>query len=264
MSMLALIDGSSLAHRAVHAAAGPDKDYERALDEAPDVLARLVRGVLFDLKPRYTLVAGEGAPFLRSQIDPNYKQGREERSAEFYTALDACLDHYEHLVGHPPIRVPGYEADDVLASLAARVSRPGWRSIIVTSDKDLAAAVDERTELLLVRNGRLRIHHTVLDVADVFGVPADRVTMWKAIAGDPADGIPGVAGMGPKAATELAGRYATPDELWAAMECMAIPSKHVRKLAAGRADLERSFELARLHTDLEVEVDWTRCTALAA
>lgn len=265
MSTLALIDGSSLTHRSVHAAAGPDKDYVFALERAPEILDHLVRGVLFDLKPRRVLCAAEGrGPSVRRRLDPAYKQHRPDRPREFYDAIDACHARYEILLGHPPIKVDGYEADDVLASLAGRVSRPGWRSVIVTSDKDLAAAVDERTELLLVRNGRLRIHHTIHDVADVFGVPADRITMWKAVAGDPADGIPGVAGMGPKAATELAGRYRTPDELWAAMESMAVAPKYTRKLSAGRADLERSFELARLHTDLEVQVDWTRQTALAA
>lgn len=262
---LALIDGSSLTHRSVHAAAGPEKDYAFALERAPEILDHLVRGVLFDLKPHRVLCAaeGRGTP-VRRTIDPNYKQHREPRPREFYDAINACHDRYEILLGHPPIKCDGYEADDVLASLAARVCRPGWKSIIVTSDKDLAAAVDDHTELLLVRNGRERIHHTILDVTQVFGVSSDRIAMWKAIAGDKADGIPGVAGMGPKAATELAGRYRTPDELWTAMGCCAVKPAYTRKLIAGRADLERSYDLARLRTDLDVEVDWARCAPIAA
>ena len=104
-----------------------------------------MRGVLIDLRPRRVLCAAEGrGPSIRRGIDPAYKQHREPRPQEFYDAIDACHARYEILLGHPPIKVDGYEADDVLASLAARVNRPGWRSVIVTSDKDLAAAVDEQ------------------------------------------------------------------------------------------------------------------------
>jgi 5'-3' exonuclease len=261
---LALIDGSSLAHRSVHAAAGAEKDYERAISRAPDILQGLLQRVLADMRPRYTLCAAEGAPFIRTRMDPNYKSQRAAKPAEFYEALDACTGRYTALLGHPPISIPGYEADDVLASLAARVHRPGWRSLIVTSDKDLAAAVDDHTDLLLVRNGGERVHHTSLTVTDVFGVPPGRIAMWKAIAGDKSDSIAGVAGLGPKAATDLAGRYATPGELWAAMSRCAIAGPQARKLAAGREDLERSYELARLHDDLDVAVDWARCAPVAA
>jgi DNA polymerase-1 len=189
-------------------------------------------------------------------LHEDYQAHRSEKPADFYVAREACFQQIVEMIGHPLLSAPGAEGDDVLASLAHRVCKPGWKAVIATSDKDLVACVGPHTDLLLVRSGQERIRYTPENAGEVFGVMPARVTLYKAIAGDQSDNISGVPGLGPVAARRYANEYTMPDDVMAAVTAGEITGAAAKKLTEHEGALRLSYDLAQLDRGLELEVDW--------
>jgi DNA polymerase-1 len=152
----------------------------------------------------------------------------------------------------PLYAVEGYEADDILASAAH--SFPG-KTVVVSGDKYLLACVSQKTEVMLLRPGEIR-RCQISDVEEIFGVPPERVVDWKALVGDPSDGISGVPGIGPQRAKVLLDHFRDLDSLLGALagsEELSLPgitAKQLQNLRAHEEEARRSYDLARLRTEI--------------
>ena len=109
------------------------------------------------------------------------------------------------------IRIPGYEADDIIGTLALKGSKAGFRVVIVSGDKDMMQLVSPEVQMLdTMKNKWIGIN----EVKEKFGVPPEKVIEVMGLMGDSSDNIPGVKGVGPKTATELIQKYGSIEELY--------------------------------------------------
>lgn len=149
-------------------------------------------------------------------------------------------------LGVPLHQVPGWEADDVIATLTRRL-RP---TLVVSGDTDLLQVVNDDTKVLFV--GQRQKDHIRYDVAQVharYGIRPEGMPTWKALAGDPSDNLPGIAGIGGKTATKLVAEHGDAASILAARERIGPP--RVRAALDGALDaLPRWEALGRLETDL--------------
>lgn len=149
---------------------------------------------------------------------------------------------------------PGYEADDAIASLAARAEAGGLRTVVVTTDKDLLQIVDAATS---VWNPSKEKMIDAAGVKDFFGVGAGSVVDVLALWGDPSDNIPGVPGIGEKTAKSLIGQYGSLDKLLAGLDQVRNPRVR-QKIQENRELLELSRRLVTVCRDLPLDLDLGR------
>jgi DNA polymerase-1 len=154
----------------------------------------------------------------------------------------------------PRLEVEGYEADDVLGSLAKKMVAEGLGVKIITGDRDLLQLVDDRIMVSLPgRSLSDSKDYLAKDVQEQLGVRPDQVVDYKALVGDTSDNIPGVAGIGDKTAASLLEKYGTLDSVYAHLD--EQPAGLRKKLEAGRESAYLSQKLARIVTDLEIPFD---------
>ncbi len=146
-------------------------------------------------------------PTFRVALDPEYKAHRPPTAPDLHAQISMVWDLLQ-VLGIPTLSVAGFEADDVMATLAFRASQAGHAATLVSNDKDLAQVLQVGGDLELLRlsgTGRTAKIERVgaRTVREVFGVPAELIPSWLALRGDPVDNIKGVAGIGQKTAVKL-------------------------------------------------------------
>ncbi|MGC8780442.1 MAG: 5'-3' exonuclease H3TH domain-containing protein, partial [Anaerolineae bacterium] len=257
-SKLVLIDGHSLAFRAFHALpltlTAPDGELTNAVFGFTSMLLNVLR----DQQPEYVAVAFDVGKTFRHDMFPEYKGQRERMPDELRTQVERIKQVVETL-NIPIFTAEGFEADDVLATLARQASAQGVDTLIVTGDRDILQVVDDRVRVLT--SGRQFSDTIIYDPATVrekFGLRPDQLVDFKALVGDKSDNIPGVRGIGEKTAAELLQKYETLDNIYAHLA--EIKPDRVRKaLEAGRADAELSRKLGRIATDVPLQLDLAAC-----
>jgi DNA polymerase-1 len=207
-------------------------------------------------KPSYAAAAFDmPGPTFRNEIYPAYKANRQEPDED----LKVQFPYVRRLIEAMAIRSfgdPRYEADDILATLAKRLSSAGHEVVLVTGDKDLMQCVTEHVTLYdPIRDRRIGIP----EVIEKFGVPPAAVVDVQALMGDSTDNIPGVKGVGPKTATLLIQHFQSLENLLAHTE--EIEKLDVRGAASIRRKIEESTEAARLSKRLatvnaKIEMDF--------
>jgi len=199
-------------------------------EEQPDHLV-----VVFD--------APGGAPF-REQIYPEYKAHRDAQPEDLSAQLPAVRELVE-AYRIPVLEVEGVEADDVIATLVAKLPE-GWRVTILSTDKDLMQLVGEQVQLLDTMKDR---RYGPAEVEERFGVPPRRVLDVRALVGDPSDNIPGVKGIGDKGAARLIAEWGDLENLLAHAD--EVPQARTRNALREQADRARlSKRLAALKDDV--------------
>ncbi len=243
-----LVDGSGYIFRAFHALppmTRPDGTPVNAVygftsmllklrdDSAADCIA-----VLFDTARKT----------FRSDIYPAYKAHRPEPPEDLIPQF-ALIREATRALNLPAIEMPGYEADDLIATYATQAAARGAEVTIVSSDKDLMQLVTDRIALFdPVKNRKIGAD----GVIERFGVGPDKVVEVQALAGDSSDNVPGVPGIGVKTAAELIKEYGDLDTLLARAGEIKQPKR--RETLTVNADMARlSRELVRLKTDVPVE-----------
>ncbi|MDO5712213.1 MAG: 5'-3' exonuclease H3TH domain-containing protein, partial [Micrococcales bacterium] len=204
------VDGNSLVHRSFHAQA---HSAYRMADGQP---AWAVRGLLAQLAAAAdraaadAIVVGFDDPTasVRRGRWPHYKAQRRPKLPGLEAQLELAVE-LTRALGVAVVVPPGLEADDVLASVAAYAPTVGGRTVLVTSDRDAFALVDEHTRLLRIINGGVEAS-PMLDparAAMVLGVRPDQYRDLAALRGDPSDNLPGVRGVGPAKGSLLLGEF---------------------------------------------------------
>ncbi|MEP7135414.1 MAG: DNA polymerase I, partial [Chloroflexota bacterium] len=151
----------------------------------------------------------------------------------------------------PRLEMEGFEADDVLGSVARIAAEQGLGVKIITGDRDLLQLVDKRTVVYLAGDDKNFI--TDEDVVKKLGVLPKHVVDYKALVGDKSDNIPGVAGVGEKTAIALIEKYQSLDNIYAHID--EIENRWKTKLEANKANAYLSRDLAQIKTDLKIKLD---------
>src|SRR5690606_17134023 len=147
--------------------------------------------------------------------------------------------------GFPRIELDGYEADDILGSLAKQAVAQGYGVKIITGDRDLLQVVDDRITINLTGSRMADANdYTAPDVMSYLGCRPDQVVDYKALVGDKSDNIPGVQGIGEKTACSLLEKYDTLDEIYAHLDEIAKGAR--TRLEAGRENSYLSRKLAEI------------------
>lgn len=247
------VDGTNILHRSHWALAGTG--LTRASDGAPvwalhGTIVTIAK-LLEQYRPTHVVVAFDtpgGIP-SRLTIAPWYKANRGVPTPELFAQLlevaGACT-----AAGIACVAAPGWEADDVLASLATTASTAGARALVVTSDRDAYQLVGPLVSVV-------KPDGTLLGPAEVHaatGVPADRYAELAAIRGEASDNLPGVPGVGPKWAAKLIGAFATLDDALGDPERLAaVTTPRIAGLVTAHADTIRTnLAVGRLNTTLDV------------
>ncbi len=195
-------------------------------------------------------VSGDKGTF-RSQIYPAYKATRPEPPEDLEPQVTRCLAMLE-AIGVPVLGVEGFEADDVIATLATRLTRElgDLRIRIISKDKDLKQVLGEHVELYDIHKDEA---YTVARLREELGITPDQVIDVLALMGDNADNIHGVEGIGEKTAAKLITQFGSLDELLARAE--TIKGKRGEKIRAADGRLLLNRELVTLRTDLDLSFD---------
>jgi DNA polymerase-1 len=212
-------------------------------------LANMLRKLAREEKPDAIAVAMDprGGSFRR-ELFPAYKATRDAQPED----LSAQLPLARELIDAwrlPVLEVPGFEADDVIATIAT-TAPADWEVVIVSSDKDLMQLVGGRVVML---DGMKDKRIGPAEVVERFGVPPEKLLDVRALVGDSSDNIPGVKGIGEKGAAALIGEYGTLENLLA--HAAEVKAKKSREALLAQADEARlSKRLATLRTDVPLPV----------
>jgi DNA polymerase-1 len=261
--LLLALDGNSLLHRAYHAGFmdGLLDPAGRPVWALRGLIGHLARAAAF-LRPD-AVVVGFDCPesSARKSDYAGYKAQRPDKPADLVEQI-AAAPGMLRAAGICTVVPPAYEADDVLASSAAHARRSGWRSVLMTSDRDAFALIDETTSVLRVRNGGF--DEAVLvgadDLAQLCGVHPWQYRDYAALRGDPSDNLHGVRGFGSATAARLLAAFGTVDAAWAAVDggdlqavrdTVGEAAEQLRDQAM-RDVVDRNRRLMRMRTDLPV------------
>jgi DNA polymerase-1 len=262
---LILVDGHSLAYRAYFAMVNTALSIENAqgikeMTGAVFAFTNMLLKVWRDEKPDYLAVAFDVGRTFRDDLFADYKGTREKMPDELAQQLPR-IQSVVRTFDIPIFTADGFEADDVIGTLARRASAQGMHVVIVTGDRDALQLVDP---LVHVLTSRQRFEDTILydepKVQETFGVRPDQIIDYKALVGDVSDNVPGVRGVGEKTAQALLQQHGSLDHIYARLD--AIAQKRTRTaLEAGRDDAYLSRTLVTIRTDVPLDVDWDACTA---
>jgi len=213
--------------------------------------ARELVRVLETEKPEYLAVAFDVGKTFRDELFPAYKGTREKMPDDLRPQIEK-IRHMVDLFNIPRLEMEGYEADDVLGSVARLAEEKGFGVKIITGDRDLLQLVNQKTAVYLAGDDRTYIADE--DVIKKLGVRPNQVVDYKAIVGDASDNIPGVKGVGEKTAIGLLEKFHTLDEIY---KNIADVEKRWRgKLEEGKDSAYLSYDLARIRVDLKIQFDF--------
>lgn len=195
---------------------------------------------------------------FRNDIFPAYKANRELPPPELERQFRFCRQ-ITGLLGLAHFADPGYEADDIIGTLCARMRRLGRASVIVTRDKDLAQLLRPGDQFWNYIDNR-RIGYE--DVADHFGALPERMADYQALVGDKVDNIPGVPGVGPKTASALLQEFGSLEELFDDLDAVGgLPIRGAagvaKRLSEHREAAFLARRLTRIATDMPLAVSET-------
>jgi DNA polymerase I len=209
-----------------------------------------------DTKPTYLLCAFDTeAPTFRTTLFPDYKAHRPPPSPDLIVQLP-IIHTITAAMNIPCLSLDGFEADDIMATVALAAAKRGIDVTLCTTDKDCRQIICERVRMFNLRK------KSALDAAALmadWGVKPEQVVDFQALVGDSVDNVPGVEGVGPKTAAKLLQEYGTLDNLVAhADDLKQGKVKENLKKAIAIGDLERSRKLVRLDTNVPMDLEWEK------
>jgi len=255
--ILYLIDGHALAYRTYFALTSAGGGHWQTREGEPTAGVYGFANVLIRLidqeHPEYLAVAFDTGKTFRDEIFPEYKATRAKMPDDLRTQIERIRQLVDAF-HFPRLEMEGFEADDVLGSIAQQAVTMGLGVKIITGDRDLLQLVNDR---IIVSLSGSKISEakdfTAEDVVAYLGVRPDQVVDYKALVGDTSDNIPGVAGIGEKTAISLLKTYSTLDEIYAHLK--DLPARVSTRLESGRESAYLSRKLAAIRTDLHLTLN---------
>jgi DNA polymerase-1 len=246
-----LIDAHSLIFQVFHAI--PEMSSPAGLPT--NAIFGFARDVLFlkhEIKPDYLLCAFDLSEVtFRNELYAEYKAHRAPMPDDLVPQIKEIHRLLEAL-GVPQVSIAGYEADDILATVATAAEKRGMQVFVCTSDKDCRQLIDDRTQLYNLRKRRAFGRQELLED---WGITPEQVVDLQAMVGDSVDNVPGVPGIGLKTAAKLLEEYVTLDNVLANID--KIPgAKRQENLRAATHTVKLSRALVKLKTDVPIALDW--------
>src|SRR5215216_1683517 len=252
---LYLIDGHALAYRMYFAltAGGSSARWQTSKGQPTAGIygfARELIRIIEQERPEYIAVAFDVGKTFRDQIFPEYKGTREKMPDDLRPQIGRIREMVDAF-NIPRLEMEGFEADDVLGSIARIANEQGLGVKIITGDRDLLQLVNERTTVYLAGDDQNYI--TDEDVINKLGVRPVQVVDYKALVGDKSDNIPGVSGIGEKTAISLIEKFGTLDNIYAHIS--EVENRWRNKLEQNKDKAYLSYNLAKIKTDINVKLD---------
>jgi DNA polymerase I len=255
---LFLIDGPSLVYRAFFALPESIATSTGVPTNAIFGFASMLVKIVTEHGVCPTVVAWDAGTSGRTELFPEYKAQRRSRPdllKQQWPAMEPLVEAF----GYRNVRVEGYEADDVIASLTARAlaADPPVRVMIVTGDRDVFQLIDERGLVEVMATARGITDTKVYDrqaVVDRYGIPPELIPDFYGLKGDTSDNIPGVPGIGDKTASDLIQRYGTLEEVLAHIPDIS-GAKRKQNLREHAEDARVSKRLATVERDVPLDFD---------
>jgi DNA polymerase-1 len=261
---LFLIDGYALIYRAFFAMISrPLRTSKGENTSAAWGVANFLLRLREKYRPDYVAWINDAGTSFRETRYPDYKSTREKLDEELQADFDRALERIRSLLAAfrvPLVTVPGYEADDVIGTLAAAAAERGLQAVIVSGDKDFYQLIGPGVALLNPgRGGPAAVEETWVDESNAgerLGVPPSQVVDYLALVGDSSDNIPGVKGIGEKGAQKLLTEYGNLDAILD--HAAEVSAKRTREALLSQGDNARlSRELVTIKRDVPIELDVT-------
>jgi len=273
MSRVVLIDGHSLLFRAYHALPKTFRTKEGKPGGAVYGFLTMLLRVVEDLKPDFLAVGfDESAPTLRHSQLLTYKEGRPEMEDDLKSQQPIVREILESFK-IPVFSLPGYEGEDILATLVAKFKdrekqlKPSTRRVgesaglefyIVSGDRDVAQLVNSQVRFYMPKKGLSQaVIYDEKNVGEVFGVKANQVTDFKGLRGDSSDKIPGVYGIGDKTAVALIKKFGSVESVYKNLRKVKEEFGSVveSKLIEGAEQAVMSKRIAQIMDDVPISVE---------
>ena len=253
---LFLVDGNSLAYRAFFALPDTMATSDGRPTNAIFGLASMLVKLISEHRPRQIVVVWDAGMSGREEVYPEYKSHRPSRPDLLREQWPDLLRLVEAF-GYLNVSVDGYEADDVIATLATSAAEAGVDTVVLTGDRDAFQLVGDRVRVMSTTKG---ISETILydeqGVFEKYGVRPDQVTDLIGLRGDTSDNIPGVPGIGEKTAAALLSEFGTLEEVLDNVDRVS-GAKRKENLTEHAGDARVSKQLATMVTDLDPGVEVT-------
>jgi len=247
-----LVDGSNFIYRAFYALpqlTDPEGNPVGAVYGFCSMLISLLGKHESDL---FCVALDAGRDTFRKEIYPEYKNNRDETpsdlKSQFPILIEACS-----AFGVPIIETVGYEADDIIATIATKLSKQNYEVRIIASDKDLMQLIDENIYLFDPIKSRVIKEKEVLEK---YGVAPQQMVSLQALMGDSTDNIPGVQGVGPKTAAKLLNQFQSLENIYNEIENVT-PPKLKEKLINQKNMVEISEKLVTLCRSVPIDEDFS-------
>jgi DNA polymerase-1 len=257
---LFLIDGNSLAYRAFFALPETIATSRGFPTNALFGFASMLVKILTEYGPKPTLVVWDAGMSGREETYEEYKADRRERPdllAEQWPHLQPLVEAF----GYRNVRVEGYEADDVIATLTDRARENGLEVMVVTGDRDMFQVVRDGVRVMATSRGitETKVYDRQA-VIDRYGIPPELIPDFYGLKGDTSDNIPGVPGIGDKTASQLLQEYGDLEGVLGHIDDIS-GAKRKENLTNHADDARVSKVLATAVRDVDVEIDLRECAA---
>jgi DNA polymerase I len=253
---LFLIDGNSLAYRAFFALPESIATSTGEPTNAIFGFASMLVKLLTEYGTKPTLVVWDAGTSGRKEVSEDYKAQRASRPS----LLKEQWPHLEPLAeafGYRNVKVPGFEADDVIASIAERARAAGVPVMVVTGDRDAFQIIDPESRVRVMATGRGITDTKVYDhqaVVDRYGIPPELIPDFYGLKGDTSDNIPGVPGIGDKTASQLLQQFGSLESVLDSVDQIS-GAKRKQNLTEHADNARVSKVLATVQRDVPVEID---------
>ena len=256
---LLILDGNSVINRAfygVRLLTTREGQYTNAIFGFLNILEKLEK----EEQPEAVCVAFDlhGPTFRHLQYD-GYKATRHGMPEELAQQMPV-MKQVLRAMNIPIYECQGWEADDVIGTVGTICSNNGWECVVATGDRDSLQLIDENVHVKLVISKPGQTTATLYDssrFSEEYGFEPPKMVDLKALMGDASDNIPGVAGVGPKTATELLLKFGSLDGVYANLDDPSIRPKLREKLEAGKEDAYLSYDLATIRKDAPIDFEPT-------
>ena len=275
-----VFDGHAVIYRAYHAFPNLT-DPEGRLVNAVYGFSRILLKTISDFQPDFVAVAFDHPkPTFRHEAFTDYKAHREAMPEDLRPQIELIKEVVD-ILNMPKFELEGYEADDLVGTLAAKVTAEHIpsvvdRTVIVSGDSDLLQLVTDKTQVFIPQRGKFGKDtlYVPTTVEKKYGFPPARLTQLKALTGDSSDNIPGVPGIGPKTAVKLLSYADSLEALFELVEKIqagdgdvlkdaamkkAFSKRIVNLLSEHKEQAEMSQQLAIIDTKVPIEFDLEKC-----
>ncbi|HTB50765.1 MAG TPA: DNA polymerase I, partial [Solirubrobacteraceae bacterium] len=251
-----LIDGPSLVYRAFYALPESIATSTGEPTNAIFGFASMLVKIITDHGVQPTVVAWDAGSSGRTELFADYKAGRRSRP-DLLKAQWPAMEPLVEAFGYRNVKLEGYEADDVIASLAEQARRAGVPVTILTGDRDVFQLIDEQGLVQVMATARGITETKLYDrraVIDRYGLPPELIPDFYGLKGDTSDNIPGIPGIGEKTASELIQRFGGLEQVLAHVDEISGP-KRKQNLVDHAEDARMSMSLATVQRELPIDFD---------